>query len=138
MAGPWLYNFVPKESIIVLLVIDASYEEELGDDGRVDHYWLVGTPHNKAIAADLRLRATKDGAEKTVTTFNYDSADHPEKTCDGILDVIDTHLGQFASAGTYSEVEVRGATLSSHLRSRLKKLGFGRFSQTRRGFQAVR
>ena len=127
-----------KQSNVVLLELRSTHEQEQGDEGRINHDWLVGSPENKVIATALRLKSSENDYKQTVTTFNYDPEDDPELTCDDILDVIDMHHGEFASIGPYSELEVRGANLSSHLRSRLKRLGFGKSYVTRCGFRVVR
>ena len=129
---------MPARTERIVIVVDRRCGEQLHGFTRDAHVWAVGSQHNDAVIA-VMSNAVEHGADgdvssPTLTSFKGGDDESPEELCARILGDIEDHHGDFASDGSWAEIEVVGARYTDELAELFESIGATECSVTPSGF----
>lgn len=127
-----------KESLVVV-ILDPTFGENLRTIPAGQPVWITMSPANEPVIRSLWSTGQSPTNHLTgITGFHFDEGVSAEDRLLAELDTIDLHHGPYSSPAPYTEIAVRGARLTSDVRSGLWEYGFSDFTETEDGFTARR
>lgn len=122
----------------VFVVVDRDYGQGLAELAQRGPVWIVDTPANRPVAAQIWAAEPKRSHLEGVTTFKFREGSSPEDILVDELHTIDDHHGTSSANPPYTIVEVIGTGISDRIKDELGEFGFDQFEPTPQGFRAIR